>query len=311
MKKKLISVIIPTFNRSKLLVKCLNSLINQTIKPDEIIIIDNSVNKSAKDLFLKYKNKIKKVEIRYFSEKRKGTSFARNLGIINAKGKYLLFIDDDCIADKFLIENYLKALKKNPIILGGVRNGSNNIYSFLENLSTKHFFQKGYIKKDGGYYSFFIDSKNFVINRLFLLKNNLYFDNNYAPYCIFEDIELGLRISLLLKKKIVFEKDAFVYHYGRDNFLDHIKREWRKGRGYAYFIKDFSSRIQKHITSKEEIEFLINFYKNDRLNFIKENVKKFPFKKKFFLFLLIGLDYIFFSLGFFYESFLRIINHRS
>lgn len=311
MKKKLISVIIPTFNRNKLLVKCLNSLADQTIKPDEIIIIDNSINKNAKDLFLKYKNKIKKIKIRYFSEEKKGTSFARNLGIKNAKGKYLLFIDDDCVADKFLIENYLKTLRKNLIILGGVRNGSNNIYSFLENLSTKHFFQKGYIKKRGCYYSFFIDSKNFVINRSFVFKNNLYFDNNYAPYGIFEDIEFGLRISLLLKKKIFFEKNAFVYHYGRDNFLDHFKREWRKGRGYAYFIKDFSNRFQRHITSKEEIEFLINFYKNDKLDFIKKNVKKFSFKKKFFLFLLIGFDYIFFSLGFFYESFLEIINHRS
>lgn len=307
MKKELISVIIPTLNRNKHLQRCLNSLINQTIKPDEIIIIDNSINKIAEDLILEYK--IKKIIIRYFSEKRKGTTYARNLGIINAQGKYLLFIDDDCVADKLLIENYLKALKKNKIILGNVKNYSNNIYSLLENLDTKYFFQKGLIKQKGGYYSFFLDSKNFAIKRLLVVKNNLYFNNNYAQYSIFEDVELGLRINFFHKKKILFKKNALVYHYGRDNLYNHLRRGWRMGRGYSYFLNDFMTRYQNRIIKKGKIKFLINFYRGNSfynyLAFIKKNIKKYPFCKKLFLLLLAIFDQAIFFLGFIYESFLN------
>ena len=308
MKKRSISVIIPTLNRNKHLQKCLNSLINQTIKPDEIIIIDNSINKTAEDSILKYNKKNKKITIRYFFEKRKGTTYARNLGILNAKGEYLLFIDDDCVAEKSLIEIYLKAFKKNKIILGNVKDASNNIYSHLENLDTKYFFRKGLKKQKDKYYSFFLDSKNFAIKRSLVVKNNLYFNNNYAQYSIFEDIELGLRINFFHKKKILFEKNAVVYHSGRDNLYDHLKREWRKGRGNLYFLNDFISRYQNQIINKGEIKFLINFYRESSfynyVAFIKKNIKKYSFcKKLFLLFLVIILNRVIFFLGFTYEVF--------
>ena len=85
-----ISVIIPTHNRCELLKRAISSVINQTILPKEIIIVDNG---STDDTYQMVSSLFP--EINYFIEKKRGVSAARNKGILESKSKWIAFLDSD------------------------------------------------------------------------------------------------------------------------------------------------------------------------------------------------------------------------
>ncbi|WP_407856662.1 glycosyltransferase family 2 protein [Enterococcus hailinensis] len=97
-----ISIIVPVYNVENYLEKCINSLISQTIKDIEIILVDDgSTDKSGEicDKFAKIDSRIKVLH-----KKNGGLSDARNFGIDYAKGKYLGFIDSDDYVDRDMYE---------------------------------------------------------------------------------------------------------------------------------------------------------------------------------------------------------------
>jgi glucosyl-dolichyl phosphate glucuronosyltransferase len=106
------SVVIVTYNRRKDVIETIKSLIDQTIKPLEIIVIDDG---SKLPLDLKLKTKTLKVK-RF--EKEVGLSEARNYGAKVAKGQYVGFIDDDAIAERSWVEEMQK-MGNTSSILGG------------------------------------------------------------------------------------------------------------------------------------------------------------------------------------------------
>lgn len=100
--KQLVSIIVPIYNVEKYLVKCVDSIINQTYKNIEILLInDGSTDNSGKicDEIAKKDNRIK-----VFHKKNGGLSDARNYGISKSKGEYLSFIDSDDYIDDDMIE---------------------------------------------------------------------------------------------------------------------------------------------------------------------------------------------------------------
>lgn len=107
----LISVCIPTYNRPKSLLNCLNSLILQTNKNFEVCISDNCSKKNIKKLILPYRKKLK---IR-FSRNYKNLGFALNLLKVSqmAKGEFIWFIGDDDLLMKDAIQTLTKLIKKN------------------------------------------------------------------------------------------------------------------------------------------------------------------------------------------------------
>lgn len=93
---KKVSIIVPIYNVEKYLEQCIESLINQTLKDIEIILInDGSTDKSAL-IMEKYKN-IENVTI--VSKKNEGVSKTRNLGLTLATGEYILNVDSDDFID--------------------------------------------------------------------------------------------------------------------------------------------------------------------------------------------------------------------
>ena len=118
-----LSVIIPVYNSQKYLVECLSSVCNYSYQDIEVIIIDDySTDKSLciSQNFLKKFNFIKIFALK----KNRGVSYCRNLGIKNAKGDYICFIDSD---DK-LIKNGIK------IILNQLEEFKGKDVFFLKNL---------------------------------------------------------------------------------------------------------------------------------------------------------------------------------
>lgn len=109
--KDLITVVVPCYNVEKYVDKCLESIMNQTYKNLEIILVEDCSTDNTYDIIKKYPKKDKRITI-IKNEKNSGLSFSRNAGIKAAKGKYISFIDsDDYITENFY-EELLTAMKK-------------------------------------------------------------------------------------------------------------------------------------------------------------------------------------------------------
>ena len=93
MEEELISVILPIYNVEKYLEKCLKSVINQTYKNLEIILVDDGSKDNSPQICDEYAVKDKRIVVIHKSNG--GLSDARNAGIEIAKGKYITLIDSD------------------------------------------------------------------------------------------------------------------------------------------------------------------------------------------------------------------------
>lgn len=92
----ILSIIIPTFNRAELILKTLDSIVNQSYRKYEIVIIDDASKDNTREIIDIYKNNNFDNEIIYSClDKNLGPNVAKNLGIKLSKGDYLIFLDSD------------------------------------------------------------------------------------------------------------------------------------------------------------------------------------------------------------------------
>ena len=113
---ELISVIIPTYKRTFTKIeKAIKSVINQTYKNIEIIVIDDNSDKQYSQEVIKIKDRYPQVKI-ISNNGNKGACAARNNGILNAKGEYIAFLDDDDIWKPDKLEKQYKKIKSDKNI---------------------------------------------------------------------------------------------------------------------------------------------------------------------------------------------------
>ena len=197
-----ISVVIPCFNRKNTLSRSIDSVINQTYKPFEIIVVDDGSTDGTRDFILNsYPN------IRYFFQPKKGVSSARNKGIRESSSNWIAFLDSD---DEWLpqkLEKQKNQLEKHSGIFIShtneiwIRNG------VRVNQMKKH-------QKCGGYiFDKCLDicrmSPSSVLIHIRVLEDIGLFDEKLQ---VCEDYDLWLRISS--KYSVLFEKELLIIKYG-------------------------------------------------------------------------------------------------
>lgn len=181
MKKSLVSVVIPTYNRAKELNRAIKSVLKQTYKKWELIIVDDGSTDDTKKVVQNYMKKYKK-KIKYLYQRNKGQGAARNYGIKRAKGEFIAFLDSD---DEWLPEKLEKQIKlfSNPNI--GLAYSASNL--------NKGPFYRGkvlmqLINKN------FITNSSVVIRRKVLKKSGYFGEEDWLRNI--EDYDLWLRIAL-------------------------------------------------------------------------------------------------------------------
>lgn len=120
MKKGFISIIVPVYNSEKYLKKCIESIMNQTYKKIEIII----VNDGSTDNSINIIEELKKIDSRIvlINQTNAGVSSARNTGLDYAKGEYVTFVDSDDFIDEKLYEKMIENFEENvDIVCCGLR----------------------------------------------------------------------------------------------------------------------------------------------------------------------------------------------
>lgn len=110
---KKVSVIVPVYNMEKYLDKCLQSLVNQTLKDLEIIVINDGSTDNSQKIIDRYYKEYPDLIVP-FKNKNQGISKTRNFGIDRSHGEFISFIDsDDYVEKNFLEELYDRAIKDN------------------------------------------------------------------------------------------------------------------------------------------------------------------------------------------------------
>lgn len=107
---KLVSVVIPAYNYGRYIGECIDSVLNQTYKNIEIIVVDDESTDNTKDVCEQYPT------VKYIWQKNKGLSGARNTGITQAKGEYITCLDAD---DKLLpgaVEEHVGLMEDDMVV---------------------------------------------------------------------------------------------------------------------------------------------------------------------------------------------------
>ena len=113
-----ISIIVPVYNGQKYIRTCLDSILNQTYKNIELIIINDGSTDNSKTIIEEYVKRDKRIVA--YHQNNKGVSDARNKGLKYATGKWIWFVDSDDIPSKsFLSEVFKINLKRETDIIVG------------------------------------------------------------------------------------------------------------------------------------------------------------------------------------------------
>lgn len=230
-----LSVVIPTCNRNDLLSKCLECLSQdfQLLNAEmyEVIVTDDSLDNRSKLLTERFP------WVRFVSGPKKGPAANRNNGAKQGKGKWLVFLDDDCIPDFDLLQNYISLSLEKPEV--DVIEGL--IYS--DDISKS--FYTAPVNLDGGK----LWSCNFAIKKtcFFELEG---FDENFK-YPNLEDNDLYKRI-IKVGYKIQFNKATKVYHPLRP--IASPKKLARYHESWLYFYA-------KHNEPKTILDLLVTILK--------------------------------------------------
>lgn len=178
---KKLSVIVPVFNVSSLIVRCIDSLINQSYLNLEIIIVNDG---STDDSYEYIKQYLNYPQIKYIYQKNQGLGQARNVGMHNSTGDYISFVDSDDWVDLDLYQIMIREMEqsKTDIALCGIKNEYNNYISSNErynypinNVITGRKALCLLSRSDNNNYLISPVVWNKIYNKELLLKNNLAF----------------------------------------------------------------------------------------------------------------------------------------
>jgi len=143
-KESLASVILCTYNRAGLLKRTLESLAQQNISPEryEVIVVDDGSDDETQELVRDMSSRHSWIRL-VSTGKNQGSSRARNQGLKSATGYYVLFTDDDCIAQHNWVETMCAALDYEPIVAGSIKSPRSGYVKLCHNIAHFHPFMPG------------------------------------------------------------------------------------------------------------------------------------------------------------------------
>ena len=242
--KDLISIIIPVYNVSAFLDRCLTSVCNQSYKNIEVIIVNDGSTDNSRDICEKFVKKDKRFKL--YNRENSGVCTARNYGYKKSHGKYIYFFD----GDDYLDENTIKVLY-DLMITNNVDVSMVGYYYTFEN----------YEKSNENKYNC-----KYVLNKKDLL-NNIIYRGSYAGYTWNKMYKRKLIGNLKFDEKIAYREDMLYNSF----YIERVSRGVYYTSPYYHYVqrdssvvhqRGFNTKLMGHIYSLEQI----------RENYLKENL---------------------------------------
>ena len=283
---ELISIIVPVYNVEQYLEKCVDSIINQTYKNLEIILVDDGATDSSSKLC----DKLAKIDnrIKVYHKENGGLSDARNYGVERATGDYIGFVDSDDYIDAEMYEKLYEAIKKENVDVAECN--LKIIYPEREelfteqnyyNVCTKQEYLEEYLKIEkifGSVWTKLISRK--IAKELLFPKGKLYEDTYYAydlinvanSFVLIDSPSYNylMRENSITNSKFnprIFDLIEIVEKFHKTTYKNYpgLKEAADCRKMYAYFSVLNSILL--------EDEFKNNLYYAQIINYFKENYK--------------------------------------
>lgn len=278
MEEELVSIIVPVYKVEQYLERCVKSILNQTYKNIEVILVDDgSPDNCGKicDMFAKQDNRIIVIH-----KSNGGLSDARNKGIEIAKGKYIGFVDSDDYIEEDMFENlYNLCIERNADISmvsyreiqNGVNINENSNYSYQIIEYDKINAIKELLKDN--------KIKNYAWNKLY--KKELFNEIRYPIKRAYEDVGTTYKLFYLANKIVWY--DTPKYNYVRrinsivskntySNLKDFIDLSYER---YNFLKKDIFFKELKNENDFSFVKSMIMLYVNYQIDDIDELDKEF------------------------------------
>lgn len=268
-----ISIIVPVYNVEKYISFCLDSIINQVLSDIEIIFIDDCSTDNSNNIMVNYALFDNRIKI-FYNETNMGAGFSRNVGLKNANGKYIMFLDpDDLYYSKDTLKTLYDTISKRQVVAvcGNIGVVSDN-YEVNQKITSYN----GYNIKEKKYLTFSDYNvwpswgfTRFIYDKDFLKKEKILFPN----YRNYED---PIFLANTLSKAQKF--------YGIPDIIYLYRQTVKTKKVTLIKIKDTltsiekllklykSKKLSKHYTF--EYQHLINYINSDIKPYVKKNKKQ-------------------------------------
>ena len=239
-----ISIIIPVYNTSNFLNKCLDSLINQTLKEIEIILINDGSTDNSQDIINEYTYKYPD-KVKAYIKENGGQASARNLGIQKATGEYVAFVDSDDWVELQMYEKLYDTAQKDCLdivccndymIVNNERKPSPSKTFYSNNIN------ENYILLESG-------PCNKIIKRDLIIKNNIKFLEDH----IYEDLAVIPTLALYTTKIGYIDSHLYNYLVREGSTMNQVIYN-KKLEDIFDVMEELSIRFQDNY--KDELEYL-------------------------------------------------------
>lgn len=272
-----ISCVVPVYNTEKYLYKCIKSILEQTYKDLELILIDDgSTDKSGLicDEFAEIDNRVKVIH-----QKNAGVSVARNVGIKEATGDYICFIDSDDYVDNDYFElaiPYIEKYKPNLFINNHIKDNKRILKREFQIFTLDNFkaidemFKKKYYSWEpvACFYKCSICKKNLFC------ENIRYGEDLLFKYQFIKDCDNNILYAALEKYHYVFRIDSACNSYNLSKKIDDLKV-------LHFIIEKESNDLGKRVYYNEYLPRLIKYYKVGLRCKSEQEKKSLAFLKKY------------------------------
>ncbi len=235
-----VSVIVPVYNVEKYIERCLDSLVNQTLKDIEIIIVNDGSQDNSENIIREYEKKYSNIV--YVKKENGGLSDARNYGLKYAKGDFIAFLDSDDYVNIALYEKmYKKAIEENADYV------ECNFYWVYPDKKREDMGVKYTNKKEMMVYARVV-AWNKLIKRD-IIKDLFPVGLNY------EDVEFFYKLLPNINK-FSFVEEPLIYYVQRENSIIN-KQNYKTGQIFNVFnnVLEFYRKNNLYDEYKEELEY--------------------------------------------------------
>ncbi len=249
----LISVIIPVYKVEKYLEKCVDSVINQTYKNLEIILVDDESPDNCPKICDEYAKKDKRIKV--IHKENGGVGSARNKGMEKAVGEYITFVDSDDWLEKNFIQEMLFIINKYKVDY--VTCGYYRVYENKKEII------------NGNLEEIVIDSKEYV-NKLLNVQNgygfvhmklikkekisSLRFEEKLV---VGEDALFNIQLCKNIEKIVIYNKPLYNYYFNTNSVVRKYNNEYCNN--YLKSMIYMSEYIRKNYKSENVIQNLYNY----------------------------------------------------
>lgn len=223
-----LSVIVPVYNTEKYVKKCLESIVNQTMKDIEIIIVNDGSTDYSEQIIKEFISQHSESNIRYFKKENGGLSEARNFGTRQATGKYISFIDSDDIIEKGLYESLEKYMKQEIDLIKFKMTKVDEKGNKIKKIDGPTF---EICTGEEAFEKLCTSDKYLEVACVYLYRTEFFIQNKFEYQANTYHEDFGLTPYIIIKAKTVVSTDVFGYQYlQRENSITDNKNQEKEAK---------------------------------------------------------------------------------